>query len=56
MRRVFGVPRSEAFARLGSQFWLAGAAWAEPGDEPLKLPDSQLEPVKWKRYRRLGGG
>jgi len=27
--------------------WLAGAACAEPGDEPLKLPDSQLEPVKW---------
>jgi membrane-bound lytic murein transglycosylase A len=26
---------------------LAGAAYAEPGDEPLKLPDSQLEPVKW---------
>jgi membrane-bound lytic murein transglycosylase A len=27
--------------------WLAGAARAEPPEEPLKLPDSQLEPVKW---------
>ena len=27
--------------------WLAGAAGAEPGDEPFKLADSQLEPVKW---------
>src|SRR5947209_18638258 len=27
--------------------WLSIPACAEPGDEPLKLADSQLEPVKW---------
>ena len=27
--------------------WLAATACAAPGDEPFKLPDSQLEPVKW---------
>ena len=27
--------------------WLPGGACAAPGDEPFKLPDSQLEPVKW---------
>ena len=27
--------------------WLAGPACAEPGDDPLSLPDSQLEPIKW---------
>jgi membrane-bound lytic murein transglycosylase A len=39
------------FAVLGSiaaaMLWLAGAAWAEPPEEPFALPDSQLEPVKW---------
>jgi membrane-bound lytic murein transglycosylase A len=34
---------SIAAAALG----LSIAACAEPGDEPLKLADSQLEPVKW---------
>src|SRR6266480_2204812 len=28
-------------------FWLAGSLRAEPGDEPFKLADTQLEPVKW---------
>ena len=27
--------------------WLSSPACAEPGDEPLKLADSQLEPIKW---------
>src|SRR5215831_18781608 len=27
--------------------WLSSLACAEPGDEPLKLADSQLEPVSW---------
>src|SRR5262249_53045277 len=27
--------------------WLSIPAYAEPGDEPLKLADSQLEPLKW---------
>src|SRR6476619_4903263 len=27
--------------------WLSIPACAEPGDEPLKLADSQIEPVKW---------
>src|SRR6187551_593275 len=34
---------SIAAATLG----LVGFAQAEPGDEPFKLADSQLEPVKW---------
>ncbi len=34
---------SIAAATLG----LVGFAHAEPGDEPFKLADSQLEPVKW---------
>jgi membrane-bound lytic murein transglycosylase A len=38
-------------ALLGSiavaTLWLAGGACAASDDEPLKLPDSQLEPVKW---------
>ena len=34
---------SIAAATLG----LAVPALAEPGDEPFKLADSQLEPVKW---------
>ena len=34
---------SIAAATLG----LAGFTHAEPGDEPFKLADSQLEPVKW---------
>jgi membrane-bound lytic murein transglycosylase A len=28
-------------------FWLAGALGADAADEPFKLADSQLEPVKW---------
>ncbi|HET9245411.1 MAG TPA: hypothetical protein VFO15_06375, partial [Xanthobacteraceae bacterium] len=27
--------------------WFSIPACAEPGDEPLKLADSQLEPIKW---------
>jgi membrane-bound lytic murein transglycosylase A len=29
--------------------WLADPACAESGDEPLQLPDSQLEPIKWSQ-------
>src|SRR6266436_5819816 len=28
-------------------FWLAGELRAEPADEPFKLADSELEPVRW---------
>src|SRR5947209_8125092 len=38
---------SAGLASVVAVLWLAGVAGAFPGDEPLKLPDAQLEPVKW---------
>jgi membrane-bound lytic murein transglycosylase A len=41
--RLFSLTASIVAGRLV----LAGAACAAPGDEPFKLPDTQLEPTQW---------
>jgi membrane-bound lytic murein transglycosylase A len=39
--------RGALLASLGATLWFVDPAAAFPRDEPLKLPDTQLEPVKW---------